>query len=78
MVCITASPGAAGGIRAHAHLQQLFAATLANQVVMPPVAIGGIGGKVTNAMLTDETSLNFALAAVQRLLEMVNCHRAGA
>ena len=75
VMCITVSPGGAGGTRAHAHLQQLFAATLSKQVIMPPVAIAGISEKVVNAQLTDPVSLEFSLVALQRLVDLVERER---
>lgn len=75
VVCITASPSLYGGVRAHVHLQQLFASTLSRQIIMPPVALGGIGGKVVNGILSDGISLDLAIGALQRLVDFVRQER---
>jgi chromate reductase, NAD(P)H dehydrogenase (quinone) len=75
VACITASPSLYGGVRAHVHLQQLFASTLSRQIIMPPVALGGIGGKVVNGILSDGISLDLAIGALQRLVEFVRQER---
>jgi chromate reductase len=77
VVCMTASPGPYGGVRAHAHLQQLFSATLSQQIVVPQVAIGSVAGKVTDGLLSDAQSLVIAITALEKLIESIDLLRAG-
>ncbi len=68
---ITISPGLYGGVRAQAHLQQLFGATLSRPVNAPQVAIAKIGEKTADGLLTDPDSLGFAMETVRSLIALI-------
>ncbi|MGE4483445.1 NADPH-dependent FMN reductase [Acidocella sp.] len=65
---ITSSPGFVGGARVHAQLLATLHSTLSRVVVGPDVVIAGIGQKITNGRLTDATTLEFCLKAIDTLL----------
>ncbi|WP_414439746.1 NADPH-dependent FMN reductase [Burkholderia sp. 22PA0106] len=75
---VTLSPGQFGGIRAQAHLQQLFAATLSRQINAPQVAIAHVGAKVHDGVLTDPDACRFAQGVVMQLLALVATQRGAA
>ena len=77
VACMTTSPGPYGGVRAYAHLQQLFSATLSQQIVVPQVAIGSVADKVTDGLLSDAQSLVIAITALEKLIESIDLLRAG-
>lgn len=71
VVFMTSSPGSVGGARAQAHLLELFSATLSRIVIVPHVAIAGVHAKIADGRLVDETSLGFAVGAVEALLDEI-------
>ncbi len=75
VACITLSPGQFGGVRAHAHLQQLFAATLSRQITAPQVAIGNIASKIADGVLIDPDTLAFAHSTLDRLIAGIDTLR---
>lgn len=77
---MSASPGGAGGARAHVQMRDALASALARVVARPPVAISLAHQKVADGKLVDQSSLDFAAAAVDDLLaeiELVSCARRG-
>jgi chromate reductase len=67
---ISVSPAFTGGVRAHAQLNETLLAVPALVLGGPQVVIGGIGEKVRNGVLVDESSLNFALNALRRVITL--------
>jgi chromate reductase, NAD(P)H dehydrogenase (quinone) len=65
---MTSSPGYVGGARAHAQMQETLASTLARVVLRPQVVIAGVNQKIVDGKLTDATTLDFCLQAIDDLL----------
>ncbi len=72
---ITSSPGAVGGARAHAQLNETLASIAARVVLRPQSVVSGVANKVENGKLTDETVLTFLLAGVDDLLRNAGAPR---
>lgn len=75
---MSASPGSAGGARAHVQMRDAMASALARVVARPPVTISLAHQKAADGRLFDKASLDFAVAAVDDLLdeiELVSGHR---
>lgn len=73
---MTASPGASGGARAHAHIRETLAAALSRVVVRPQVTIAQVGMKVEDGRLIDQATIDFALAAIDDLCREIRRMRA--
>ncbi|SFU72117.1 NADPH-dependent FMN reductase [Pseudoduganella namucuonensis] len=76
VLIITCSPAFTGGVRAQAQLRETLAGTLSRVIARPPVVIGAIHTKIDNGRLTDDASLQFALAAVDDLAAEIKLLRA--
>ena len=72
VLVISTSPAFTGGVRAHAQVNETLLSVHAVLVPGPQVVIGGIAERVREGRLIDQTSLAFALAAVDRLLALCN------
>jgi chromate reductase len=59
-----------GGVRAQAQVNETLLAIQARLVAGPQVVIGGIGDKIVNGRLADQSCLGFALGALDRLIAM--------
>lgn len=68
VLVISLSPAFTGGARAHAQVNETLLASGALPLGAPQVVIGSVVEKVRDGRLADEASLQFALAAVERLL----------
>jgi chromate reductase len=68
VLLMSSSPAFTGGARAHAQLRETLASTLSRVLVHPPVVIAGVHEKVKDGRLTDESNLQFALAAIAALV----------
>ena len=71
VLIMTASPGATGGLRAHADLQKTFMASECRIVGGNMIGIGGAHEKLTDGRITDEATQGFIRAGVERLLEFI-------
>ena len=70
---ISISPAFTGGVRAHAQANETLLSIPAQVLGGPQVVIGGIEAKIRNGSLVNEASLNFALAAIRRMISL--CRR---
>ena len=68
VLLMSSSPAFTGGARAHAQLRETLASTLSRVLVHPPVVIAGVHEKVKDGRLTDESNIQFALAAIAALV----------
>lgn len=65
---ITSSPGAVGGARAHAQLNETLSSIAVRTVLRPQAVIAGVHEKIADGRFTDQKSLDFLLAGVDDLL----------
>jgi chromate reductase len=72
VLLITSSPGYVGGARAHAQMQETLASTLARVVLRPQVVIAGVNQKIVDDKLTDATTVDFCLQAIDDLLTEIS------
>ena len=70
VLVISISPAFTGGVRAHAQVNETLLSIPAKVLGGPQVVIGGIGTKIRNGSLADESSLSFALAAIRRMISL--------
>ena len=70
-VVITSSPAGTGGVRAQEQVHKTLLACLSQLVPTPQVCIPKVHEKISNGRLTDETSLEMAVNAVESLVEWV-------
>jgi chromate reductase len=73
---ISTSPAFTGGARAHVQLREALASTLSRVAVHPAVVIPQVFEKLKDGLLTDESSIRFALAAIQALTTEIRASRA--
>ena len=71
-VIVTSSPAGTGGVRAHEQLRKTLTACLSVLVPTPEVAIPKVTEKLSDGRLTDETSLQMSVDAVESLIEWVS------
>jgi chromate reductase, NAD(P)H dehydrogenase (quinone) len=64
---ISSSPAFTGGVRAQSQLNETLLSVQAAIVPGPQIVIGGVADKVSDGRLVDQSSLAFALAAIDRL-----------
>lgn len=67
----SSSPGAVGGARAHAQLNETLAGIGARTVLRPQAVIGAVHTKIADGRLTDQTTLDFLLGGIDDLLRDV-------
>ena len=70
VLVISVSAAFTGGVRAQAQANETLLSIPARVVGAPQVVIGGIAEKIHDHVLTDRASLDFAHAALGRLLEL--------
>ena len=75
VLTMTASPAFTGGVRAQQQMNETLASLPARPVLRPQIVIGGVHEKVRDGRLIDETTLGFALAGVDDLLEEIMAAR---
>ena len=75
VLTMTASPAFTGGVRAQQQMNETLASIPARPVLRPQVVIGSVHEKVRNGRLVDETTLHFALAGVDDLIEEIQAAR---
>lgn len=75
VLTMTASPAFTGGVRAQQQMNETLASIPARHVLRPQVVIGSVHEKVRNGRLVDETTLHFALAGVDDLIEEIQAAR---
>jgi chromate reductase len=75
VLTMTASPAYTGGVRAQQQMNETLASIPARPVLRPQVVIGSVHEKVRNGRLVDETTLHFALAGVDDLIEEIRAAR---
>jgi chromate reductase len=68
VLVISASPAFTGGVRAQAQANETLLAIQARLPAGPQVVIGSIADKISDGRLVDRASLDFAMAAVNRLI----------
>jgi chromate reductase len=68
VVVISVSPAFTGGARAQAQVNETLLAIEARIVPGPQVVIGSVAGKIRDGRLVHESSLQFALNAMDRLI----------
>lgn len=71
VVTISVSPAFTGGVRAQAQLNETLLAIQTALVVRSQVVIGEVHNKVQNGRLTDQASLDHAIAAVTDLTRAI-------
>ena len=67
-IVVSSSPAFTGGVRAQVQANETMLAAQALPVPGPQIVIGAIGGKVSDGVLVDGTSLGFISAAIESLL----------
>ena len=67
-LAITSSPGALGGVRAHAQINETLLATSCRSMRRPQIVIPFVHEKIRDNRLADEATLAFIMASVQQLL----------
>jgi chromate reductase len=75
VLTMTASPAYTGGVRAQQQMNETLASIPARPVLRPQIVIGSVHEKVSNGRLVDETTLHFALAGVDDLIEEIRAAR---
>jgi chromate reductase len=70
VLVMSVSPAFTGGVRAHAQVNETLLATQARIAPGPQVVIGNVAEKIRDGILVDESCQRFALAALDRLIEM--------
>ncbi len=65
---LTASPGAVGGARAHAQLNETLASIGARVVLRPQAVVGAVHEKIADGRLTDTRTLDFLVAGIDDLI----------
>jgi len=75
VLTMTASPAFTGGVRAQQQMNETLASIPARPVLRPQIVIGSVHEKVRNGRLVDETTLHFALAGVDDLIEEIRAAR---
>ena len=74
-VVITSSPAGTGGVRAHEQIHKTLIACLSELVPTPEVCIPKVQDKLSNGRLTDETSLEMAVNAVESLVSWIDSRK---
>ena len=72
ILTMTSSPAATGGVRAQAQLNETLIAVCAKLVAQPQIVIGKVDEKIRDRRLTDEPTLAFLDAGVDRLLAAIS------
>ncbi len=75
VLTMTASPAFTGGVRAQQQMNETLASIPARPVLRPQIVIGNVHEKVRNGRLVDETTLHFALAGVDDLIDEIQAAR---
>jgi chromate reductase, NAD(P)H dehydrogenase (quinone) len=75
---MTAAPSMLGGARAQMQLRETFASTVSRVMAHRQVCIGNVAKKVTDGVLTDQPTIDFALGAIDILLNEVRLLRLAA
>ena len=75
VLTMTASPAFTGGARAQQQLNETLASIPARLVLRPQIVIAGVHEKIQAGRLVDETSLRFALAGVDDLVDEIRALR---
>src|SRR5436190_4666478 len=75
VLTMTTSPAFTGGVRAQQQMNETLASIPARPVLRPQIVIGGVHEKVRDGRLIDETTLGFALAGVDDLLDEIRAAR---
>lgn len=70
VLVMSVSPAFTGGVRAHAQVNETLLAIQARIVPGPQVVIGSVAERIRDGILVDESSQRFALAALDRLIEI--------
>jgi chromate reductase len=70
VLVISVSPAFTGGVRAQAQANETLLAIQSRPVPGPQVVIGNVADKIRNGQLIDESSLRFALSAIDRLIAL--------
>lgn len=68
VLIMSASTGALGGARSHCQIRETLTSTRSRIVARPPVTITHVAGKVVEGRLADESTIGFALDALDDLL----------
>ena len=71
VLSITSSPGALGGVRAQAQLNDTFLSTQSRVLARPQAVIPFVMDKIRDGRLVDASTLEFLLAAVDDLIAAV-------
>lgn len=72
VLIMTSSPGVLGGVRAQSQLRETLSATLSRVICSPQIVIPGVNQKIQNGSFSDETTIEFMLAAVDNLIAEIN------
>lgn len=70
VLVISVSPAFTGGVRAQAQANETLLAIQSRPVPGPQVVIGNVADKIRDGQLIDESSLRFALSAIDRLIAL--------
>ena len=69
LAIISASPGGGGGARMQMHLRQVLVFLDAHVINKPEIIIGGVGQKIQNGQLDDDTTTKFLHQQMDVLLQ---------
>lgn len=74
-IVVSSSPAFTGGVRAQVQVNETMLAAQAQPVTGPQIVIAAIGGKVSDGVLVDDTSLAFIATAIEGVLESCTIDR---
>jgi chromate reductase len=69
VLMVSSSPSFTGGVRAIEQLRQTLSATLSRIINVPEIVIGEVGHKITDGLLSDETSLRYIGGGLDALVK---------
>jgi chromate reductase, NAD(P)H dehydrogenase (quinone) len=72
VLIMTSSPGVLGGVRAQSQLRETLSATLSRVICGPQIVIPGVNQKIQDGKFSDESTIEFMLAAVDNLIQEIN------
>jgi chromate reductase, NAD(P)H dehydrogenase (quinone) len=76
VMIITNSPGLTGGVRAQAQMNETLLSVSA--IILPgrQIVISNVAGKIKDGKFADEVNIEFAMAALHRLVDLCRLHPA--
>jgi len=75
VLIVTTSPGSTGGVRAQGQIRGTLAAIGAHPLGGAEVVVAAVDKKITDGVLTDETTLGFIHAQLERLISEIELRK---